>query len=145
LSSTISRYIIILSLLSSSYSSTNYLIGLHDFKAFADRVEHTTKEYEDKGKSFNTTRFIHSIKLNEEDGEERGYYRIDIHLESAMYKMVRNMVGTAMYIANGGMDRDQLVKLLALENDLGLTRNDNKAKSAPPEGLCLEHVYYDHY
>ena len=62
-----------------------------------------------------------------------------------MYKMVRNMVGTAMYIANGGMDRDHLVKLLALECDLGLTRNDNKALSAPPEGLCLEHVYYDHY
>ena len=120
--------------------------GLHDFKAFADRVDHTTKEYEDKGKTFNTTRYVNSINLiheNYDNDDNDGYYRIDIHLESAMYKMIRNMVGTAMTIANGGMDRDQLLLLLNAEN--GLTRNDNKAKSAPAEGLCLEHVYYDNF
>ena len=120
--------------------------GLHDFKAFADRVDHTTKEYEDKGKTFNTTRYVNSINLiheNYDNDDGDGYYRIDVHLESAMYKMIRNMVGTAMTIANGGMDRDQLLLLLNAEN--GLTRNDNKAKSAPAEGLCLEHVYYDNF
>ena len=40
-----------------------------------------------------------------------------------------------MYVANGGMDRDQLINLLS--NNNCLTRNDNKAKSAPAEGLCL--------
>ena len=130
--------------------------GLHDFKAFADRVEHTTKEYANEGKLFNTTRFIHSIKLLPENDDnnsdsnsnnDSGYYKIDIHIESAMYKMIRNMVGTAMYVANGGMDRDQLLKLLDNndDNNINLTRNDNKAKSAPPEGLCLQHVYYDFY
>jgi tRNA pseudouridine38-40 synthase len=92
---------------------------------------------------------------------EEGYYRIDFLLQGALYKMVRNMVGTAMECWLGRMSEGQLVEMLRIHRDdkddegVGkegdadaivvkrLGRKDNPCKPAPPEGLTLECVYYD--
>ena len=83
---------------------------------------------------------------------EEGNYRIDFLLHGALYKMVRNMVGTAIEVWLGRMKEEKLVELLhtpqlgneaALNNDKKLGRKDNPCKPAPPEGLTLECVYYD--
>jgi len=111
-------------------------VGTHDFAAFANRVEHTANELEERGSQFTSIRTINSINLIDE-GE--GYWRVEIHLESALYRMCRNIIGTSLFVASGDMAFETLQALL--QN--GGSRNDNKAKSAPPEGLCLEHVYYE--
>ena len=74
--------------------------GKHDFRAFANRVEHTARDFEEKTVQFSTIKTVNSISLVDE-GE--GYYRVDIDLESALYRMVRNIVGSSMHVALGLM------------------------------------------
>lgn len=105
--------------------------------------------------------FDNDDNYNNED--EEYCYRIDFLLDGALYKMVRNMVGTAMECWYGRLSVDKLVDMLQIDNN-GLNhddddrgnkndqlktsktlfrRKDNPCKPAPPEGLTLECVYYD--
>ncbi len=112
-------------------------VGTHDFRAFANRVEHTYRDYQEKGDyDFSTIRTVNWIKFIDEGDD---FYRVDVHLGSALYRMVRNIIGSSLYVATGQMDVDKLTYLLKEAP----TRQNNKAKSAPPEGLTLEEVYYD--
>lgn len=123
--------------------------GIHDMAAFANQVPKSTVAFEGQDLTFNTVKIIHSISLEEE--EEPGYYCINFELESALYKMVRNIVGACKMAAEGGggnarikMDLPYIARLLE-QGDSRLTRADNLALSAPAEGLTLESVYFDHY
>eukprot|EP01038_Epipyxis_sp_PR26KG_P006491 gene6491-8925_t len=118
----------------------SHFIGTHNFKAFANNVDELTKAFANNLIEFNTIRTIHSIILIKE--EMSGYYRIEFKIQSALYKMIRCIVGTCFHVANGSMKELDLIKLL---NDNSYSRHDNKAMPAPPEGLTLEHVYYDDY
>ena len=113
-------------------------IGTHDFRAFANRVEHTTKNLASQGEDhqLDTMRTIYSIQVISEGD---GCFRVELHLKSALYRMVRNIVGTSLDVAAGKFDEEYLSMLL---KDAP-SRYDNKAKSAPPEGLTLERVFYD--
>ena len=113
-------------------------VGTHDFNAFANRVTKTTRDYEKKTIIFLTERTVFSVRLvNEGDG----YWRIDFHLKSALYRMVRNIVGSSLLVAAGQMPLEHLQYLLLKAP----SRLENKAGSAPPEGLTLEHVFYPDY
>lgn len=135
-------------------------VGTHDFKAFGGQIEQIEKRALRK---INTIRTIHKVELVKESrgydfassselkqiqlgfiGEE-GNYRIDFLIDGALYKMVRNMVGAAMDVWLGNMERTQLIELLRIDQsgDDGKSRKDNPCKPAPPEGLTLECVYYD--
>ncbi|KAL3803907.1 hypothetical protein ACHAW5_010677 [Stephanodiscus triporus] len=48
---------------------------------------------------------------------EEGYYRIDFLLQGALYKMVRNMVGTAMECWLGRLSEGQIVDMLRIDRD----------------------------
>jgi len=141
--------------------------GTHDFKAFGGQIEQNEKK---SGTIINTIRTVYRVELVKEPlkesytfanessspdfddqkqsgflGEE-GNYRIDFLLQGALYKMVRNMVGTAIEVWLGRMAEEQLIYLLQNNNEEGdkkLRRKDNPCKPAPPEGLTLECVYYD--
>ena len=147
--------------------------GTHDFKAFGGQLEQNEKR---SGRTINTIRTVYKVELVKEPlkegynfgnddispslqtkdqmgfiGEE-GNYRIDFLLQGALYKMVRNMVGTAMEVWMGRLSEEQLIELLqnneegskhGEENKKKLKRKDNPCKPAPPEGLTLECVYYD--
>jgi tRNA pseudouridine(38-40) synthase len=119
--------------------------GTHDFRAFAGAVEQAERTAQLK---INSTRTIYQCNFVDEsdlyDGQA-GFYRIDIVLSGALYKMVRNMVGTAVDVSRGRVDEATLQGLIQASNggQPQLTRIDNKSKPAPPEGLTLEWVYYD--
>ena len=117
-----------------------------------------------------TIRTVYSVTLVDEGNDN---YRIDVALEGALYKMVRNMVGTAIDVCLGrqNLTEEQFKVMLGLpirDNDedddenegdggdgvqkeknkttttkFALTRNNNPCKPAPPQGLTLEWVYYD--
>jgi tRNA pseudouridine38-40 synthase len=90
------------------------------------------------GKPMGTIRTVHKAELIHE--QQPAHYRIDIHLEGALYKMVRNMVGTSLDVCRGRLtEKDFQALLHPTEN---LSRRNNKSKPAPPEGLSLEHVFY---
>ena len=155
--------------------------GTHDFRAFGGQLEQNEKKrnVKMKDRKFDTVRTVYKVELikeEEEDDElngaadnkdfflgEEGNYRIDFLLQGALYKMVRNMVGTAMECWLGRISEDQIVTLLAQKNNsiygsekndddyannnghnnCKFQRRDNPCKPAPPEGLTLECVYYD--
>ena len=120
----------------------SYYEGTHDFRAFAGAIE--ANQRKDGVEHKNTVRTVHSIKLIDE-GE--GKYRIEILLKGALYKMVRNMVGTALDVCRGRLSEEYMLQMLhhSDENNENrqFVRKDNKCKPAPPEGLTLEWVYFD--
>ena len=132
----------------------HYFEGEHDFVCFAGALEQQEKK---TGIAIGTVRTIHKIKLvqetvtkNRSDTDKdsmggdtsRHYYRIDIYLDGALYKMVRNIVGTAIDVARGWLDEGTLIQLLKEPSELNYTRKDNVCKPAPSNGLTLERVFY---
>ena len=108
--------------------------GTHDFRAFAGAIEQNERRI---GKEMDTVRTVYSVDLLHEGN---GNYRVDFLLKGALYKMVRNMMGTALDVAKGRMDEQVLVDLLNRSDDD--VRKNNRSKPAPPEGLCLERVFF---
>eukprot|EP00545_Synedropsis_sp_CCMP1620_P013721 CAMPEP_0119009804 /NCGR_PEP_ID=MMETSP1176-20130426/4613_1 /TAXON_ID=265551 /ORGANISM="Synedropsis recta cf, Strain CCMP1620" /LENGTH=333 /DNA_ID=CAMNT_0006962381 /DNA_START=1054 /DNA_END=2055 /DNA_ORIENTATION=- len=115
-----------------------HMEGYHDFRAFAGGIEQLEKHL--KGKTMNTKRTVYSIEVVDE-GEDM--YRIEVRLKGALYKMVRNMVGSALEVAWGKLPEEEFLALLHRTEAAG--RKQNRSKPAPPEGLTLESVYYDDY
>ena len=115
--------------------------GSHDFVCFAGALEANARKM--GVPVLNTVRTITQCQLICED-ETLGYYRIDIYLDGALYKMVRNLVGTAMDVCRGALDEETFAGFLHDNpSQRGLSRMDNICKPAPPQGLTLERVYYD--
>jgi tRNA U38,U39,U40 pseudouridine synthase TruA len=69
-------------------------------------------------------------------------YRIDIFLVGALYKMVRNMVGTAFDVCRGRVSEEKFLELLTNPSELSLSRKENLSEPARPQGLTLERVFY---
>ena len=81
-----------------------------------------------------TRRTIRSVTLVDEGG---GRMRCDVHLQAAMYKQVRNMVGLLWAVGHGKLDASDVPGLLA-------SRDRNQLPMpAPAHGLTLESVYYE--
>jgi len=70
------------------------------------------------------------------------YYRIDFFLDGALYKMVRNLVGTALDVCRDWLDEETFSDLLNRPSELKYTRKNNPCKPAPSVGLTLERVFY---
>ena len=107
--------------------------GTHDFRAFAGQVEQKQKA---SGKPVSTVRTVHSVKIIP---SPEGNVEILFLLEGALYKMVRNMVGTSVACARGEIGIETLKGML----ERGLQRKENRAKPAKPEGLTLEKVWFN--
>jgi tRNA pseudouridine38-40 synthase len=107
------------------------MVGEIDCAALANRrngevppVEMTPRE---------TTRVVRDIIIVEE-GDSR--LRVDFHVKSALYKMVRNMVGLLMYVGAGRAEPADVAALLAARD------REKLPQPAPAHGLTLESVYY---
>ena len=117
--------------------------GTHNFRAFAGAIEANERK---KGRNIGTVRTVKKINVIDE-GNDR--YRVDIYVEGALYKMVRNMVGSAIATCTGQLNESDFFTYIhqPLNEDAEkhkiYTRDDNPAKPAPPEGLTLEQVFFD--
>ena len=115
--------------------------GTHDFRAFSGAIEQKEKH---EGRQVGTVRTVYKVDFI---NEGHGLYRIDFLLQGALYKMVRNMVGTALDVSRGRLEEDTFLGLLhhniSDEHVDQFVRDDNPCKPAPPEGLTLERVYFD--
>lgn len=113
-----------------------HFVGTHDFRAFASAVDSVEQQMD---QAINTERTVYSVDLIQ---ESETYFRIDFKLKGALYKQVRNMVGTAVDVCRGRVTEKHMLDLLGTTNT-GRTRKDNLSKPAPPQGLTLEQVYFD--
>jgi tRNA pseudouridine38-40 synthase len=122
----------------------NLFEGTHNFRAFANQIERTERVASyllDPPKSINTIKHIYSVKLIDEGD---GYYAIEFILTSALYRMVRNIVGTCKMCAENEISLDFVRSILENESDR-YDRTSNPALAATAEGLCLHQVYFDQY
>lgn len=77
-----------------------------------------------------TVKTVYNVTLVDEDD---GNYRVEIFLKGALYKMVRNMVGTAIAVGRGHESEQDFQTFLNPQR--AMTRDDNCCKPAPPQGL----------
>lgn len=80
-----------------------------------------------------TTRVIRKIELIDEGS---GNLRLDFHVQGALYKMIRNMVGLLLDVGRGKVDPADVPRLVE-----GRDRG-KLPMPAPAHGLTLESVYY---
>ncbi len=103
--------------------ATQCFIGEKNFSAFKNSGS-------DQGES--TIRTIKEISIT---GEK--IFDFSLIGNSFLYKMVRNIVGTLVYIGQGK------IKLSELESIIASGKRENAGICAPAHGLHLKRVYYD--
>ncbi|KAI0562185.1 Pseudouridine synthase I TruA [Gracilaria domingensis] len=112
--------------------ATNKFIGSHDFSAF------TNSSSAPAGITppvrVNPIRTIWSADVVHE-GEDM--YRIEFRINGALYRMIRNIMGTILAVSCGQLEISSIDKFFE-SRDRRIT-----PKSAPAHGLCLEQVFYD--
>ncbi|CDF38770.1 unnamed protein product [Chondrus crispus] len=109
-------------------------VGSHDFSAFTNSTN-PPPGFVPPVLS-NPIRHIHSATVIPEGA---GMYRIEFVINGAMYRMIRNIMGTILSVSCGSMDISNIDHLFA-SKDRRLV-----PKSAPAKGLCLEKVIYDEW
>lgn len=97
-----------------------YLVGKKDFSAFANAGAH-----EDR------IREVESITIT---GDTR--LQFTFIGKSFLYKMVRNLVGTIVYVGCGKLELSDIEEILASK------MRKNAGVSAPALGLTLNRVYF---
>ena len=101
--------------------AAEYLLGEHDFSAFCGNAKMKKS----------TVRIIHSLSIKRK-GEE---IHITITGNGFLHNMVRILVGTLVEVGRGERSADSIPELFGGKRaDAGFL--------APPQGLCLQEVYY---
>ena len=98
-----------------------HLIGKHDFSAFTNERQE------------NNIREIFGIEIEELEGR----LKIRVSGNNFLYKMVRNIVGTLLYVGCGKLATEEIPTILNSKDRTlaGVT--------APALGLVLKEVFYD--
>lgn len=101
------------------------LIGVHDFHAFCNNLKN--KEYD---------HYIREITSLEIQRQQENRLQFAIKGPNFLYKMIRNIVGTLVYIGAGKIKAEMIPKILSCcdRTQAGMT--------APAHGLTLYKVFY---
>ena len=123
-------------------------VGSHNFNAFAGQINQSNKKnvkrfeisgYNGEYEKINTIRTIYNVTvLVVPASEDFMAVTIRIHLSGALYKMIRNIVGTAIDVVVGKLTEFDVLRLL----EDGCSREDNKSKPVDGKGLRLIEVLY---
>lgn len=120
------------------YKTIPKFVGEHDFAGFSNEADKRAMlKMKDGLGEFNTRRTVYSAEIVDEGG---GNIRMEFHLDGALFRMVRNMVGTLLAVAAGRVEPevvDEIFKTGVRDNCL--------IYAAPAHGLTLETVLYDGY
>ncbi len=103
-------------------AAARHFVGTHDFSAF--------RSSECQAKS--PVRTVHCLDIEASGGR----IVFTIRANAFLHHMVRNLVGTLVYVGKGKHPSNWAAELL---------ESRNRTRAAPtfaPEGLCLEHVEY---
>ncbi|MCB1135816.1 MAG: tRNA pseudouridine(38-40) synthase TruA [Chlamydiia bacterium] len=111
--------------LDSMRAAAKLLVGTHNFRAFCNQKKN--EGYDDH------TRTVTDIQIRELPGDS---LELVVSGKSFLYKMVRNIVGTLLYVGSGKMLAEDVQTLL---QDGARTEG---AITAPAHGLTLSSVLY---
>jgi tRNA pseudouridine38-40 synthase len=115
------------------------LIGTHDFKAFqaagGNEVPSTVKTI----RSIDVAERFSELPCGPDGAPRREQHiRLEFTGSGFLYKMVRNLVGTLVEIGGGKRPPEEMKAIL---ESLDRTK---AGPTAPPQGLYLKEIYYDH-
>jgi tRNA pseudouridine38-40 synthase len=105
--------------------AASYLVGTHDFTSFANSPTEGSV-------SRDPVRTLKRLDLVPQEGG----VRLEFEADGFLYKMVRNMVGALLAVAQGKAAPSFIPSLLQIKN-----RKEGFG-AAPPQGLFLMNVYY---
>lgn len=105
--------------------STRLFIGTHDFTSFANEAHAGSA-------SIDAVRTLKRLDVIEDSGG----VRLEFEADGFLYKMVRNITGTLLEIAEGKRNPEDIPEIFAAK-DRRLA-----GQAAPPHGLFLFHVEY---
>lgn len=105
--------------------AAEYLIGRHDFSAFCNFKKNSQYKH--------CERDVHTIDIIHSDEHQ---IRFKIIGNNFLYKMVRNLVGTLVYVGCGKIAVESLPAILASK------KRPEAGVTAPSQGLCLYQVNY---
>lgn len=103
-------------------------VGTHDFRAFS------AKRHDGKDETRDTARTISRAEVRAEDPD---FLSIYVTGNGFLYKMVRFLVGSAVYCINNTITREEIRNLLE-----GADKEAKAPFCAPPDGLRLVSVRY---
>jgi tRNA pseudouridine38-40 synthase len=106
-------------------NSANYLIGKHDFSSFCNAKKNEQYAHYE--------REVSSIEIDEVE-EKR--LRIVVKGTNFLYKMVRNIAGTLVYIGRGKIGPEDLPEILKQHD------RTQSGVTAPAHGLCLHRIFF---
>lgn len=109
--------------ISDMQSAAKDLVGRHDFSSFCNQRKLLDKD---------TTREIFKIDILP---LSHGRWRISVHGDHFLYKMVRNIVGTLIYVGCGKLP-PSLIDILQSKD------RTQAGVTAPAHGLTLHRVFY---
>jgi tRNA pseudouridine38-40 synthase len=114
-------------------------VGTHDFGAFA----HTPPNKADRQRArLSTVRTVRRIDLvPDRDGGFVPVWQFQFELNGALYRMIRNLIGTFLAVARGDLEAELVLSALQ-RGAQGRTHIATRVKPAPAHGLCLEKVFY---
>ncbi len=103
--------------------AARHLVGRHDFAAF-------------QASDCEARHAVREVRRVEVTGEPGGRIEVVVEATAFVKHMVRNFVGTLVEVGRGKRAPGSIPALLA-------SRDRTKAgRTAPPQGLCLEEVFY---
>ena len=126
-------------------------VGTHNFNAFAGQINQSNKKnakrlelsgYDGECEKINTIRTVYNITVVATPAsDDFTLVTLRIHLNGALYKMIRNIVGAAVDVLVGKLNNFDILRLL----EDGCGREENKSKPVDGKGLRLIKVLYDGY
>ncbi len=102
--------------------AASYLVGQHDFVSFCGNPKMKKS----------TVREIYDITIE----ARKGFLYLRFHGSGFLQNMVRIMTGTLLEVGMGTRQPDEMLEILAAK------KRSVAGPTAPPQGLCLEEVYY---
>lgn len=103
--------------------ASQYIVGTHDFRSFMANGS----------KIIDTVRTVYYCNFTAKDG----YCELRICGDGFLYNMVRIIVGTLLAVNEGKISADDITDIINAKN------RDSAGKTAPPQGLYLNRVFYD--
>lgn len=101
------------------------LLGRHDFRAFCPNFRQA--DYAD---------FERHLQKFELVQLEEQLWRFELLADKFLFRMARNLVGTAIYLGEGRLAADSIPLILSSG------KRENAGITAPAHGLCLHKVFY---
>ncbi len=103
------------------------LLGTHDFASFQTNGSPRVS----------TIRTVRAIDIQCQPYLDGQWITIEVEADGFLYNMVRNIVGTLVFVGRGRRPKEWVAQALAARD------RQQTGQTAPAQGLCLQEIFFD--